>query len=143
MSENQTYQEALDYIFSFVDFSKTHAANLAPENFNLARMWALLERLGNPQNSFPSIHIAGTKGKGSTAALCSSALTAAGHKTGLYTSPHLEDFSERIRIDGKPIPPEALVGLVAWWSGIVHRALELRAAEGGREGELGAGMRGR
>ncbi|HUF39440.1 MAG TPA: folylpolyglutamate synthase/dihydrofolate synthase family protein [Anaerolineales bacterium] len=112
MARITNYQDALDYIFSFVDFSKTHAANLAPENFDLRRMFALLERLGNPQDSFRSIHIAGTKGKGSTAAFCSSALTAAGHRTGLYTSPHLEDFTERIRVDGEPISEDALTELV-------------------------------
>jgi dihydrofolate synthase/folylpolyglutamate synthase len=112
MSQHSAYQAALDYIFSFVDFSKTHTANLAPENFDLKRMYDLLERLGNPQKSYPSIHIAGTKGKGSTAALCSSALTAGGYKTGLYTSPHLEDFTERIQVDGESIPHEDLVALV-------------------------------
>jgi dihydrofolate synthase/folylpolyglutamate synthase len=109
MSHTAAYQDALDYIFSFVDFSKTHAANLAPENFDLRRMIELLEPIGSPQEAFPAIHIAGTKGKGSTAALCSSALTAAGYRTGLYTSPHLQEFTERIRIDGEPISPEALV----------------------------------
>lgn len=106
------YQAALDYIFSFVDYSKTHTANLAPENFDLRRMEALLARLDDPQRSFPSIHIAGTKGKGSTAALCAAALTAGGYRTGLYTSPHLQDFCERIQIDGSPISQEALVRLV-------------------------------
>lgn len=106
------YQSALDYIFSFVDFSKTHTANLAPENFNLDRMRSLLERLGNPHQAYPSIHIAGTKGKGSTSALCSSALSAAGYKTGLYTSPHLQDFSERIQINCEPIAQDALVSLL-------------------------------
>ncbi len=108
MSHSSAYQAALDYIYSFVDYSKTHAANLAPENFDLRRMAALLELLGNPQEAFPSIHIAGTKGKGSTAAFCRSALTAAGYRTGLYTSPHLQDFTERMQIDGEPIPANAL-----------------------------------
>lgn len=106
------YQAALDYIFSFVDFSKTHTANLAPENFDLSRMTALLERLNRPHEAYPSLHIAGTKGKGSTAAFCSSALTAAGRRTGLYTSPHLQDFSERIQVDGKAIAQEEVVDLL-------------------------------
>jgi dihydrofolate synthase/folylpolyglutamate synthase len=63
----------------------------------------LLDSLGNPENYFPSIHIAGTNGKGSTASMIASILTASGYRTGLYTSPHLVDFSERIRINGKKI----------------------------------------
>jgi dihydrofolate synthase/folylpolyglutamate synthase len=112
MPLHPAYQSALDYIFSFVDYSKTHAANLDPKNFDLARVHDLLHRLGGPQRAYPAIHIAGTKGKGSTAALCASALTAAGYRTGLYTSPHLQDFTERIQVDGAPIPPAAVAGLI-------------------------------
>ncbi len=112
MQITPAYQSALDYIFSYVDYSKTHAANLAPENFDLRRMFDLLERLKNPHTTYPSIHIAGTKGKGSTAAFCSSALNSAGYKTGLYTSPHLEDFSERIRINGIPVRQGDVVELL-------------------------------
>ncbi len=106
------YQQALDYIYSFVDHSLTHQQNLSPENFDLARMFALMERLGNPQQAYPSIHVAGTKGKGSVSALCAAALKAGGYRVGLYTSPHLEDFEERLQIDGQPIPRADLVELV-------------------------------
>jgi len=75
-------------------------------------MFALMEALGNPQATYPIVHIAGTKGKGSVAALCASALTAAGYRTGLYTSPHLEDYVERIQVDGSPLTHEALAALV-------------------------------
>ena len=70
---------------------------------------ALLFSLGNPERRFPSIHLAGTNGKGSTSAMIASILTASGYRTGLYTSPHLVDFEERIRIDGKKIPREEVI----------------------------------
>ncbi|MBS1249718.1 MAG: Folylpolyglutamate synthase [Chloroflexi bacterium] len=109
--ENQ-YQLALDYIYSFVDYSRTHQDNLAPENFDLSRMRDFVAALGNPQDDFKSIHIAGSKGKGSTAAFCATALQEAGYKVGLYTSPHLKDFEERIQINRQPIPRANLVDLV-------------------------------
>jgi dihydrofolate synthase / folylpolyglutamate synthase len=68
--------------------------------------------LDNPEKKYPSLHVAGTKGKGSTSALMASALTAAGYKTGLYSSPHLQDFVERIQIDGRPVSHAQLVELV-------------------------------
>ena len=105
------YNQTLDYIYSFVDYSLKKADQLAAANFDLARMRAFMEALGNPQNAYPTIHVAGTKGKGSVSALCASELTASGRKTGLYTSPHLLDFCERIQIDGQPIPHEELAAL--------------------------------
>jgi dihydrofolate synthase/folylpolyglutamate synthase len=74
-------------------------------------MRQLMATLGSPQEAYPTIHVAGTKGKGSVSALCASALTASGRKTGLYTSPHLLDFCERIQIDGQPISHEELADL--------------------------------
>ena len=106
------YNKALDYLYSFVDYSLKHSSELAKAEFNLDRMFALMDELGNPQNKYPIIHVAGTKGKGSVCALCASALRAAGYKVGLYTSPHLLDFCERIQVDGEPISRELLVELV-------------------------------
>lgn len=106
------YNQALDYLYSFVDYSLKHISELAKAEFNLDRMFALMEELGNPQNKYPIIHVAGTKGKGSVAALCASALQAAGYKAGLYTSPHLWDYVERIQINGEPISHRHLVELV-------------------------------
>ena len=106
------YNNALDYLYSFVDYSLKHISELAKAEFNLDRMFALMEELGNPQKKYPIIHVAGTKGKGSVAALCASALQAAGYKTGLYTSPHLWDYVERIQINGEPISHEQLIELV-------------------------------
>lgn len=77
--------------------------------FGLENIIKLSASLGNPHQDYPTIHIAGTNGKGSTAAMIASVLTASGYKTGLYTSPHLLKFNERIRIDGKPISDKELV----------------------------------
>ncbi|MCK6538469.1 MAG: bifunctional folylpolyglutamate synthase/dihydrofolate synthase [Anaerolineales bacterium] len=106
------YNKALDYLYSFVDYSLKHASELAKAEFNLDRMFALMEELGNPQNAYPILHVAGTKGKGSVSALCASALRAAGYRVGLYTSPHLLDYVERIQVNGEPISHEELVELV-------------------------------
>lgn len=76
--------------------------------FDLAEVATLLETLGQPQRAYASVHIAGTNGKGSTAAFIASALRAAGRRAGLYTSPHLERLTERIRINGEDLSPEAL-----------------------------------
>jgi dihydrofolate synthase/folylpolyglutamate synthase len=106
------YNQALDYLYSFVDYSLKHISELAKAEFDLGRMFALVDELGNPQKSYPIIHVAGTKGKGSVAALCASALKAAGYRTGLYTSPHLWDYVERVQINGEPISHEQLIDLV-------------------------------
>ena len=112
MNTETAYNQALDYLYSFVDYSLKHASELAKADFNLDRMFALMDLLGNPQTRYPIIHVAGTKGKGSTSALCASALMAAGYTVGLYTSPHLEDYVERIQINGAPISHGQLVELV-------------------------------
>ena len=106
------YNKALDYLYSFVDYSLKHISELAKAEFNLGRMFALMEELGNPQNKYPIIHVAGTKGKGSVSALCASALQAEGYTVGLYTSPHLIDYCERIQVNGEPISHEFMVELV-------------------------------
>jgi dihydrofolate synthase / folylpolyglutamate synthase len=106
------YNIALDYVYSFVDYSLKHSSELAKADFNLDRMRALMVELGNPHDQYPIIHVAGTKGKGSVSALCASALRAAGYRVGLYTSPHLLDYCERIQIDSQPISHERFVELV-------------------------------
>jgi dihydrofolate synthase/folylpolyglutamate synthase len=100
------YVDALAYIYGYIQY------NPADTTFwNLDRMRGLLARLGNPQANFPSLLIAGTKGKGTTAAICESILRAAGYRTGLYTSPHLHSFRERIRLSGNMISEESVVAL--------------------------------
>lgn len=112
MDPEKDYNLALDYLYSFVDYSLKHASELAKADFNLDRMFALMEALGNPHTKYPVIHVAGTKGKGSVSVLCASALQAAGFKTGLYTSPHLQDYAERIQVNSQPIPHSQLSALV-------------------------------
>jgi dihydrofolate synthase/folylpolyglutamate synthase len=112
MDTETSYNKALDYLYSFVDYSLKHSSELAKADFNLDRMFALMESLGNPQNQYPIIHVAGTKGKGSVSALCAAGLKVAGYQVGLYTSPHLLDYCERIQVNGAPISHEQLVELV-------------------------------
>jgi len=123
------YNKALDYLYSFVDYSLKHSSELAKAEFNLDRMYALMEELGEPQARYPIIHVAGTKGKGSVSALCASALQAAGYKVGLYTSPHLLDYVERIQINGEPISHEQMIDLVEQIKPAVARIPKLTTFE--------------
>lgn len=91
------YNTALEYIDSFINFEKIPRYNYA-SSFKLERMQALLSELGNPQKYMKIIHIAGSKGKGSTCAIAASLLRQAGYRTGLYISPHLVDMRERISV---------------------------------------------
>ncbi len=97
------YLSALEYIYSFIDYERKSRFPYSATVFNLDRVYAFLQELGNPQETFKAVHIAGTKGKGSTAAMTESMLRHAGYKTGLFTSPHLHTFRERIRVDGELI----------------------------------------
>jgi dihydrofolate synthase/folylpolyglutamate synthase len=112
METEAAYNKALDYLYSFVDYSLKHTSELVKAEFNLERMFELMAALGNPQDSYPIIHVAGTKGKGSVSAMVASALHAAGYRAGLYISPHLQDFCERIQVNGDPISHGDLAALV-------------------------------
>jgi len=113
MSETDAaYQQALDYLYSFVDFSLTRNLRYSAEKFDLTRMVVLMERLDNPHEACPVIHVAGTKGKGSTAAMIASVLQAGGYKVGFFSSPHLQEYTERIQVNGQPISPAEMVELV-------------------------------
>lgn len=92
------YQAALDYLYQFANFEHKQPDRYTADKVDPTRPARLLELLGAPHQAFPSIHIAGTKGKGSVAAFCASCLRAAGLRVGLFTSPHLQEFRERIRI---------------------------------------------
>lgn len=108
----ETYEQAIEYLFGRINYERIHAAEFSARDFKLDRMRLLLQALGNPQESIPCVHIAGTKGKGSTAVMISHILTAAGYRTGLFTSPHIDAFEERMKVDGVTPSREALVGLV-------------------------------
>lgn len=105
-----TYQETLDYLFNALPMFQRVGA--AAYKADLTNTIALCSHLGNPQNLFKSIHVAGTNGKGSTSHSLAAVFQAAGYKTGLYTSPHLKSFTERIRIDGKEINKDDVVQFV-------------------------------
>jgi dihydrofolate synthase/folylpolyglutamate synthase len=107
-----TYRQALDWLFSFSDTERTGAFTREPDE-NLSRERALLAALGNPQQAYRIAHIAGSKGKGSTSAILAAMLQATGQRVGLYTSPDLHTYRERIRIEGEPISEATLVTLVA------------------------------
>jgi len=106
-----TYEQAIAYLRGLVDYERSTAAANA-RLWNLERIGRVLEGLGNPQRGLRLVHVAGTKGKGSTAAMIASILQAAGYRTGLFTSPHLVSFRERIRLNGEMIPREAVADLV-------------------------------
>jgi dihydrofolate synthase/folylpolyglutamate synthase len=105
------YQQALAYIESYTDYEKTPLPH-AIAHYDLRRVYELLERLGNPHLIAKSVHITGTKGKGSTSAMVAAALTASGYITGLYTSPHLLTIRERFQVDGEPITEEEFASLM-------------------------------
>jgi dihydrofolate synthase/folylpolyglutamate synthase len=106
-----TYAEALTWLDSFQNYEKSADYSCA-ELFSLARVSRLLELLKNPHRAYPVLHVAGTKGKGSTCVLTESVLRALGFKTGFYSSPHLFSFCERIRIHGVPIAENDFAALV-------------------------------
>ncbi len=108
---SDVYTRTLREIFAHVDYSRNRQHPYNAETYNLDRMHELARRMGDPQNRFRSVHIAGSKGKGSTSAMTAAILQTAGYRTGLYTSPHLHTFRERLRIDGQLIPRERLVAL--------------------------------
>lgn len=104
------YQQTLDYLYTQLPmFQRIGAA--AYKN-NLDNTIAICKLLDNPENKFKSIHVAGTNGKGSTSHLLASILQSAGYKVGLYTSPHLKDFRERIKVNGEMIPQQDVVDFV-------------------------------
>ncbi|MCA9145177.1 MAG: bifunctional folylpolyglutamate synthase/dihydrofolate synthase [Planctomycetaceae bacterium] len=106
------YQSALEFLYGRINYERTDRGVPGGSQLKLDRMQQLLDALGNPQESLKAVHIAGTKGKGSTAEMIACALTAAGFRTGLYTSPHLEKLEERISIDGADCTSAELVKLV-------------------------------
>jgi dihydrofolate synthase/folylpolyglutamate synthase len=106
------YHEALNRILQLVDFERLYTAPGVPVRHDLERIGALLVQLGEPHLRRPTVHIAGTKGKGSVAAMCTSILASQGHVTGLYTSPHLHTIRERIRLNGIPVSEDEFASLV-------------------------------
>ncbi len=122
------YRSAIDQLLTLADFERKSRAN-EPPDFHLRRMELLLSSLGQPHLAVPVVHVAGSKGKGSVCSFIASALAANGLRTGLYTSPHLHRFTERIRIDGVPVEEDDFASLVErLWPNA--RAIELRGGAG-------------
>jgi len=124
-----TYKQALGYLYSLTNYEIKSKFDYAPQFFDLRRVERLLDALGNPHRQFKSIHIAGTKGKGSTSAMLASILRAAGYRTGLYTSPHLHTFRERIQVNNAPIPEAAFASLVERLQPLADKDKELTTFE--------------
>ena len=116
-----TYDEALEYLFSSTDYEKMQHVRYNADTFSLDRMRQLVSSLGSPETKFASIHVAGTKGKGSTAAMIHALASAAGLKVGLYTSPHLVDLRERIRVGQGDISKEDLRRLIEGARSMIER----------------------
>src|SRR5437764_2585144 len=98
-----TFSKAMRFLAALADYERLRIVRYNSQNFDLERMRTLLKKLGNPHEHFRSVHVAGTKGKGSTCAMIASMLQACGYKVGLYTSPHLVDIRERICVNGEMI----------------------------------------
>ncbi len=106
------FNEAERYILRLVNYEQTTPGAYSAEHFNLKRMFSLLAKLGNPHVGPLTVHVAGTKGKGSCSAMSASILKSAGFKTGLYTSPHLLSICERMKIDGLNISQASFARIV-------------------------------
>ncbi|HEY0900183.1 MAG TPA: Mur ligase family protein, partial [Sphingobacteriaceae bacterium] len=104
------YSQTLDYLYSRLPMFSRQGASAIKKD--LTNTLALCERLGDPHNKIKTIHVGGTNGKGSTSHMLAAILQSAGYKTGLYTSPHLRDFRERIRVNGQMIHEEAVIAFV-------------------------------
>ncbi|MBT8286951.1 MAG: bifunctional folylpolyglutamate synthase/dihydrofolate synthase, partial [Bacteroidia bacterium] len=105
------YQDTVNWMFSQLPMYQNQGKTAYKAD--LSNSIALARHLGNPENKFKSIHVGGTNGKGSTSHMIASILQEAGLKVGLYTSPHLLDFRERIKINGKPVSKQFVIGFIS------------------------------
>ncbi len=107
-----TYDQAIKFLLGRINYERVTGIAFSSDDQKLTRMRRLLEEIGNPHEGLKVIHVAGTKGKGSTSAMAASILIAAGYRTGLFTSPHVSAFEERMVVDGDSPSPSHLVDLV-------------------------------
>jgi dihydrofolate synthase/folylpolyglutamate synthase len=128
-------KSALDFLYSRINYERLAHVPYNLDSFKLDRMRQLLAGIGNPHLALRAVHIAGTKGKGSTAAMIAAVLQGGGYKTGLYTSPHLERLEERFAIDGVCLPESEFVSLFAELVPVVER-MDHEALSGGSGGGL-------
>jgi len=115
------YQAALDYLYSFINYENKMPPSPDHARFNLDRMRWLLAQLGSPHDRYPAIVVAGTKGKGSTAAMIESMLRAGGYRTGLFSSPHLHSWRERVQVNRVLIEQAQVVRLIEMLKPLVER----------------------
>src|SRR5437773_3837702 len=108
-SKSITYQQILEYLFSRLPMYSRIGIDAFKKD--LTNIQKLCEFLGNPEKKFKSIHVAGTNGKGSVSHMLAAILQTAGYKTGLYTSPHLKDFRERIKVNGEMVNENFVIDL--------------------------------
>jgi dihydrofolate synthase / folylpolyglutamate synthase len=124
------YSESVAFLRALTDMERDPAQALAPVNFDLGRMESLLARLDSPHLGRRTIHVAGSKGKGTIATMVAAILAEAGRRVGLYTSPHLHRYEERLAVDSRAVSEEKFASLTT----LVHPAVEAE----GREGDFGA-----
>ncbi len=130
-SQENHHDAAMRFLLGRIDYERTATMPYRARDFKLDRMRNLLARLDNPQDRLPILHIAGTKGKGSTAAMMAAILKAARYRTGMFSSPHFERVEERLAINGKPCSAAELVELVAEVRPVVEAMDHEAAAAGG------------
>jgi len=123
------YEAALRTIFKRTDFERQPQPPYSERVYRLARMEELLAQFGNPHHAFSSVHVAGTKGKGSVTAMTEAILRAAGYRTGMYTSPHLHTFRERIQAEGQLISEADLARLVGRMEPVLEARPEVTVFE--------------
>ncbi len=125
------YEEALKYIYSFADLERgVGFSDRSPARYRVQRVEHLLDELGNPHRRLRFVHVAGSNGKGSTAAMLGSIAAAAGMRVGLYTQPHLHTFRERIMVDSRPISPGDFASSMELVGGAVSRCADRYPEEG-------------
>ncbi|MCP4455027.1 MAG: bifunctional folylpolyglutamate synthase/dihydrofolate synthase, partial [Planctomycetes bacterium] len=119
------YKQAIDYLFTKTDYERQEYLRYNVTTFNLDRMKKLLSLVGNPHKKVPTVHIAGSKGKGSTATMLAKMLESNGYSVGLYTSPHLVHLHERIRVNSNMISDSEMLGMM----NRIHASVEKMAAK--------------
>ena len=117
VSAQTKFEVYLGKLFGRINFERL--TKVAPKSFDLGKMQGLVDRVGSPERKYPVIHVAGTKGKGSVCTMLGSILTEAGMKTGVYTSPHLETFHQRMQVDGQLVTDDQMLAVFERFEPIV------------------------
>ncbi len=122
----RTYDSAMRYLFSMTDYEQMLRVRYNRDTFSLERMFRILKGLDNPHEKIRTVHIAGTKGKGSTVEMLSRMLIACGYRVGVYTSPHIMDIRERIRINDDIISQAAVTRLICEIEPVINSMTDAR-----------------